>query len=58
LNIAIDDKGETVIPLRIKFGKEYFFKCEVAKGLWFGKPTIAAVTPKVGREESGVLENE
>lgn len=57
-NIAIDTKGETDIPIKLKFGNEYFFKCEVVKGLWFGKPTIELVTPKIGREESGLLKGE
>ncbi len=56
--IRIDEKGESIIPITIKFGKEYFFKCEVVAGLWFGKPTIQAVTPKIGRAESGKLEIE
>lgn len=57
-NIAIDTKGETEIPIKVKFGNEYFFKCEVVKGLWFGKPTIELVTPKIGREESGLLKGD
>jgi hypothetical protein len=57
-NIAIDGKGETLLPIRVKFGKEYFFKCEVVSELWFGKPTIQPVSPKVGRADSGMLESE
>ena len=56
--IAIDDKGDTDIPVKVKFGKEYFFKCEVKKGLWFGKPTIENVTPAEGKADAGMLQVE
>jgi hypothetical protein len=56
VRVSIDSKGESELLVKAKFGKGYFFKCEVVKGLWFGKPTIEAVTEKVGREESGILE--
>ena len=56
--IRIDEKGESIIPITIKFGKEYFFKCEVVAGLWFGKPTIETVPPKIGRAELGNLDIE
>lgn len=58
LRIAIDKDGESEIVIKVKFGSEYFFRCTVEKGLWFGRPTIEAVTPKVGKEESGVFKNE
>ena len=45
--VAIDDKGETGMSVRVKSGKEYFFKCEMVKRFWFGKPTIEAVMPAV-----------
>ena len=57
-NIAIDEKAESEISIKVKFGKEYFFKCEVVKGLWFGKPTIEFVTPAIGKAESGILKTE
>ena len=57
-NIAVDKNGETEILSKIKLGNEYFFRCNVEKGLWFGKPVIEAVTPKEGKEESGVFKNE
>ena len=57
-NIAIDEKAESEITIKVKFGKEYFFKCEVVKGLWFGKPTIESVTTAVGKAESGILKSE
>lgn len=56
INISIDRKGESQFPFKVKFGKTCFFKCEVVKGLWFGKPTIEAVAEKIGREESGILQ--
>ena len=56
VNISIDKKGETQFPVKVKFGNEYFFKCEVVRGLWFGKPTIELVSGKVGREELGILD--
>ena len=52
--IAIDEKGDSEIQTKVKFGKEYFFKCEVEKGLWFGKPTIESVTPAEGKKELGI----
>lgn len=57
-NIAIDEKAESEIAIKVKFGKEYFFKCEVVKGLWFGKPAIETVTTAVGKAESGMLKSE
>ena len=54
--VSIDKKGESQLTVNLKFGKNYFFKCEVVKGLWFGKPTIEAVSEKLGREESGIPE--
>ena len=53
--IAIDDKGKTEIPVIVKFGKEYFFKCEVKMGLWFGKPTIETISPAEGKADAGML---
>lgn len=57
-NIAIDEKGESEIQIKVKFGQEYFFKCEVVNGLWFGKPTIESVKADLGRSESGILKSE
>ena len=47
--IATDEKGENLLPVRIKLGQEYFFKCDIEAGLWFGKPTIQPVTAKFGK---------
>lgn len=57
-NIAIDDKAKSEITIKVKFGKEYFFKCEIVKGLWFGKPAIELVTPVIGKAELGNLKTE
>lgn len=56
--IATDEKGENLLPVRIKMGQEYFFKCDIEAGLWFGKPTIQPVTSKFGKSELGLLEEE
>ena len=56
--IAVDKKGETDIPVTIKFGKEYFFECEPKKGLVFGSPTIDLVTPAAGKVASGMLKGD
>ena len=56
--IAADEKGETGISIKVKFGKEYFFKCEIVKGLWGGKPAIELVTPAIGKSELGMLKTE
>lgn len=56
INISVDKKVESQLAVKLKFGKNYFFKCKVVKGLWFGKPTIESVPEKTGREESGILE--
>jgi hypothetical protein len=53
--IAIDKKGDSDIPLTIKKGNEYFFKCDVVMGLWFGKPTLVAVSVDQGKRETGIL---
>ena len=53
--IAIDDDGKTEIPVKVNFGKEYFFKCEIKLGLMFGKPTIEAVSPAEGKADAGML---
>jgi hypothetical protein len=58
-NIAIDKKGESDFPVKIKMGQEYFFKCSVEKGLWFGKPTIEPISVKEGKIDAGLIkENE
>ncbi len=56
--IAIDKNGDTDIPVKIKFGQEYFFKCAVESGLWFGKPTIETIPPKEGKIDAGMLKDE
>ncbi len=56
--IAIDSKGETATTIKVKTGKEYFFKCEIVKGLWFGKPYIEAVSPATGRAETGLFKGD
>lgn len=56
--IAIDTKGESDIPVKIKFGQEYFFKCAIEKGLWFGKPTIETISPKEGKIDAGMIKEE
>lgn len=56
--IAVDKNGESEIVAKIKLGGEYFFRCEIEKGLWFGKPAIEAVTAKIGKEESGLVKIE
>lgn len=53
--IAIDEKGETTIPLKAKSGTVSYFKCEVANGLWFGKPVIRAVPADIGAAECEVI---
>lgn len=54
-NIAIDKKGDSDIPVKIKMGQEYFFKCSVEKGLWFGKPAIETISPKEGKIDAGLI---
>lgn len=54
-NIAAEKKSEEQTSLKVKFGKEYFFKCEVLGGLLNKRTLIYAVSPKVGKTESGVL---
>lgn len=58
VKVAVDKEGETEIYTKVKFGNEYFFRCEIVKGLWFGKPTIEAVSIKEGKEETGVFKSE
>ncbi len=59
LRVAVDKKQqtETEIEIKVKFGKVYFFKCEVSGGLLNTKITIESVTPEIGKEESGFLQN-
>ncbi len=51
--IAVDKKGESEITANIKLNHEYYFRCTVEKGLWFGVPTIEAVKPAEGKAEIG-----
>ncbi len=46
LNISIDKKGESEITIKSKCGNEYYFKCDVEKGLWFGNPNHCSCTNK------------
>jgi hypothetical protein len=57
-NIAVDKKRESEIQTRVKFGKEYYFKCEVFGGLLNGRITVESVTPAFGREDTGILKSE
>lgn len=54
-NISVDKKGETEITTKIKMGQEYFFKCAVEKGLWFGKPAIESISVKEGKIDAGLI---
>lgn len=56
--IGIDKKSENAVPFKVKFGKEYFFKCEVLGGLLNKRTLIYAVSPKLGKEQSGILTTE
>lgn len=54
--VAVDKKGNTEISVKVKFGKEYFFKCDLTGGLLVHKITIDAVSPADGRSESGIYQ--
>jgi hypothetical protein len=54
--VAVDKKGNTDISVKVKFGKEYFFKCDLTGGFVIHKITIDEVTPADGRAESGVYQ--
>lgn len=54
--VAVDKKGNTELSVKVKFGKEYFFKCDLTGGFVIHKITIDAVTPADGRAESGVYQ--
>ena len=54
--VAVDKKGDTEISVKVKLGKEYFFKCDLTGGFLIHKITIDAVTPADGRAESGVYQ--
>jgi hypothetical protein len=57
-NICVDKDGETTIMTKVKFGTEYFYKCDIVPGLWGGKPAFEPVTVKVGKEQTGLIKNE
>jgi Protein of unknown function (DUF2846) len=57
-NVAVDKKGNTDTQVKVKFGKEYFFKCDGLGGFLNFRTTIEAVTPDIGKKETGVLTNE
>ncbi len=58
LRIAIDAKGETTVLLPVQSDSLYYFKCEVVRGLWFGKPTFRLVSRDIGKLESEGLKPE
>jgi hypothetical protein len=58
IRIAIDPGGGDEIITKVKLGNEYFYRCSIERGLWFGKPAIETVTQKTGKEESGNLTSE
>lgn len=57
-NVAVDKKGDTDTQVKVKFGKEYFFKCDGLGGFLNFRTTIESVTPDIGKKETGVLTNE
>ncbi len=56
--VAIDPVGDNEIITKVTFGKEYFYRCSIERGLWFGKPAIETVTSKTGKEECGILKSD
>lgn len=54
--VSVDNKGETALPVKVKFGKSYFFRCDNVGGLANRRNTIETVPEKEGREESGMVQ--
>lgn len=56
--VAVDKKGDTDTPVKVKFGKEYFFKCDGLGGLLNFRAVIESVPVTEGRKETGALTTE
>ena len=56
--VAVDKKGNTETQVKVKFGKEYFFKCDGLGGLVNFRAVIDLVTPAEGKKATGVLTTE
>ena len=52
--IAVDQKGESQVESKVKFGKDYYFKVEVKGGLLNKTITVESVTPAFAKEDTGV----
>lgn len=57
-NVAVDKKGDSDTQVKVKFGKQYFFKCDRQGGFVIYKTSIELVSPATGKEETGILTNE
>ena len=53
--VAVDKKRNTETDVKVKFGKEYFFRCDGLGGLLNFKTTIDLVPEAQGKKETGVL---
>lgn len=56
--VAVDKKGNTETQVKVKFGKEYFFKCDGLGGFVNFRTVIDLVTPAEGKKATGVLTTE
>jgi hypothetical protein len=56
--VAADKKGNTDTPVKVKFGKEYFFKCDGLGGFVNFRTTIDLVPVADGKKETGILTTE
>lgn len=45
------------IPINVEFGKEYYLRCNVAMGLFVGRPTLTLVDSHTGRSEFQAMKN-
>lgn len=50
-------ESKTSIPIDVEFGREYYVRCEVAMGLFIGRPKLTLVDRITGKAEFDLLKN-
>jgi hypothetical protein len=53
--LSTSKKEEDQFDSNIRFGKVYYYRCDILMGLWFGKPSILAVTEQTAKADLELL---
>jgi hypothetical protein len=50
-------ESKTEIPINIKFGKEYYIRCDISMGVMVGRPKLKIVDNEIGKIEFQSINN-